>query len=871
VTVIIDPNNVTNHSVTVTGLNPGTQYTFTIKSKTPSGKLTTSTVVATTAAPPDVTPDVFSFTPVTGAALSTLQTSNTITVSGLSAGVSVVVSVTGGMYSKNGGAFTGSAGTAQNGDTFAVRGASSASNSTLTSVVLTIGGVSGTFAITTVSASGAPVNLTIPQMTGPPARAGVALLGSTGTWTGSPTFGFRWYWQDTPGTTISTNSGSYTPVNGDVGHQINFDVTATESGFSTTVTSNGPSSAVLAATPDPFSFTPVSNAALSTVQTSNTITVSGLTSSTSVSIVSGTYSKNGGAYVSSSGTANNGDTFSVRQTSSAANSTETDTTLTIGGQSGIYKVTTLASSGTFDGTAELPRSTPDTTMPTSFAATNDLSDTGNAATNTTNLQNALNTYAAINDSSNRKITLAAGAQLNYGISIPNRVGTGWIVVASRGSIPAEGVRAQPTDGPQMPKFTLASAVNSTNIFSTAGATAHHYWFIGLQLTNAGPGVGRLVQLGNGTTDQTSGQPHHIIWDRCYFWGGDTHFVRVGIKLDCGEAAVINCNISGVRSGVAGNDSQCINGINGSGPYLIKNNYLEGASENIMFGGGDSSTPGHNPSDITVTGNHFTKKLAWVGTGEVNNLFELKMGIRVLVEKNILENCFTDGQKGHCFRMKSENQGGTSSWIETGHVTVRFNKCHTLTNPINLSATGGANPAVNSHDYSFHDNEFYDIGEAAQTGNNILIQTIGPIGGTVNVSNNTFAQNANQLAMTINMGGTSFAKGNNLILKNNILAMNGVQGYRADGGGEGTGALTVSWTTFSTTGNLIYGSYNGHTYPAGNTLVAALGNVQFTNIATNDYTLVGGSAATSSGDTSGGGTAYSGANITAVESGVVGVP
>jgi hypothetical protein len=103
----------------------------------------------------DTTPDAFTFTDVTSAPLSTTETSNTITIAGLGSGVSVAVTVTGGTYSKNGGSYVSSAGTAQNGDTFAVRHTSSSGNSTATDTTLTVGGVSDTFTSTTVASSAA--------------------------------------------------------------------------------------------------------------------------------------------------------------------------------------------------------------------------------------------------------------------------------------------------------------------------------------------------------------------------------------------------------------------------------------------------------------------------------------------------------------------------------------------------------------------------------------------------------------------------------------------------------------------------------------------------------------------------------------------
>jgi len=98
------------------------------------------------------------------------------------------------------------------------------------------------------------------------------------------------------------------------------------------------------AIPDPFSFTDITNADRSTVYTSNEITVAGIDegSEAVVTITGGTYSKNEGEYTSDAGTAELGDTFTVRHTSSASYSTATNTALTIGGVSDTYTTTTLA-------------------------------------------------------------------------------------------------------------------------------------------------------------------------------------------------------------------------------------------------------------------------------------------------------------------------------------------------------------------------------------------------------------------------------------------------------------------------------------------------------------------------------------------------
>jgi len=109
-------------------------------------------------------------------------------------------------------------------------------------------------------------------------------------------------------------------------------------------------------TPDDFELGgPVTSAALTTNYFSNIITVAGMdTGQTQTVTVSGTgspaYSKNGGAYTSSSGSVTNGDTLVLRVTSSSSSSTTVTGTLTLvsGVSEDSFSVTTAAAAGTGD-------------------------------------------------------------------------------------------------------------------------------------------------------------------------------------------------------------------------------------------------------------------------------------------------------------------------------------------------------------------------------------------------------------------------------------------------------------------------------------------------------------------------------------------
>lgn len=95
-------------------------------------------------------------------------------------------------------------------------------------------------------------------------------------------------------------------------------------------------------TPDAFSFAPQLDVAPGTVVTSNPIVVSGINTAAAVSVTGGTYSINGGAYTAAAGSVHSGDTVTLRQTSSAAFSSTTIATLTIGGMGANFQATTQA-------------------------------------------------------------------------------------------------------------------------------------------------------------------------------------------------------------------------------------------------------------------------------------------------------------------------------------------------------------------------------------------------------------------------------------------------------------------------------------------------------------------------------------------------
>jgi hypothetical protein len=94
------------------------------------------------------------------------------------------------------------------------------------------------------------------------------------------------------------------------------------------------------ATPDAFSFIPQGAISLNATVTSNTITVSGISGPSPISVSGGTYRTNGGAPTADAGTVTSGTTVSVQHTASGAFNTRTCATLTIGSVQAQFCATT---------------------------------------------------------------------------------------------------------------------------------------------------------------------------------------------------------------------------------------------------------------------------------------------------------------------------------------------------------------------------------------------------------------------------------------------------------------------------------------------------------------------------------------------------
>jgi PKD repeat protein len=222
-----------------------------------------------------------------------------------------------------------------------------------------------------------------------------------------------------------------------------------------------------------------------------------------------------------------------------------------------------------------------------------------------NLQQALNA-AQPGDT----ILLQEGAEFAGSFVLPVKSGAGWITLrtsAPDGVLPAAAVRIRPADAPLLARLR-STTLDAAALRTAAGA---HHWRIEYLEFGANPwGQGDIIQIGDGSSAQNSLAlvPHDIVFSHVYVHGDQAVGQKRGIALNAAAVTIVDSHISECKG--VGQDTQAIAGWNGPGPFTIENNYLEGAGENVMFGGADPAVPGLVADGITFRRNYLSRPMSW---------------------------------------------------------------------------------------------------------------------------------------------------------------------------------------------------------------------------------------------------------------------
>jgi hypothetical protein len=431
------------------------------------------------------------------------------------------------------------------------------------------------------------------------------------------------------------------------------------------------------------------------------------------------------------------------------------------------------------------------------------------------------------------IGLRPGAVFSGLLTLPAKSGDGWITIRTAvpdGAFARPGTRAGPSDAPRMP---IIESSSDSAIATDSGA--HHYRFIGIEIRpRAGIFVHNLIALGANETSADA-LPHHILFERCYIHGDPQLGGRRGIALNSRYTGIVDSYISNFKE--QGADSQAIAGWNGLGPFAILNNFIEGAGENVLFGGADPTIQNLVPSDIEIRQNLFAKPLSWkVGDPAyggtpwaVKNLLELKNARRVLVEGNIFEYNWVHAQNGFAILFTPRNQDGGAPWSMVQDVTFINNIVRHTASAVNIAGTDDNFPSQQTKHILIRGNVFEDIdGAKWGGGSGRLFQLLA---GTddVTIDHNT----AFQTGDAIGEEGTAHSQ---FVYTNNLTPNNqyGVGGTNTYGNPMLTISRSFPGAIFAK--NVLQGG-NSSAYPPNNFFPSAMADIRFVDLSGGNYRLL----------------------------------
>jgi hypothetical protein len=366
------------------------------------------------------------------------------------------------------------------------------------------------------------------------------------------------------------------------------------------------------------------------------------------------------------------------------------------------------------------------------------------------------------------IELASGATFSGNFVLPAKAGNRYVILrtAPTSGLPDAEGRITPAHSDKLAKI---QSPNGAPALRTAPGS-HHWRLMLLEIGPTTSASGDIVVFGDASATQSSspGMPHDLVVDRCYIHGDPARGQKRGIAMNGASIVVIGSHISDIKS--TSQDAQAIAGWSGTGPFRVENNYLEASGENFMLGGAMPGATGLVPSDLVFRRNHVARPAAWRSENwVVKNLFELKNARRVLVEGNLFENNWVDGQPGYAIVFTPRGEGGAAPWATIEDVTFRYNIVRNSSAGFNLLARDSNGASGTMRRVRIADNLVYAIDRAQWGGNGNFMQ-IGEGPAEITVEHNTVVHSGNVLTV---YGGSREAPSvaERFVFRNNISPHN----------------------------------------------------------------------------------------------------
>jgi len=434
------------------------------------------------------------------------------------------------------------------------------------------------------------------------------------------------------------------------------------------------------------------------------------------------------------------------------------------------------------------------------------------------------------------IELEPGATYTGNFRLTAKPGDAFIIIRTRtapGELPGPGSRIDRAHAPWLAK--LRSPNGSPALATVPGA---HHWRVELVefLPNA-TFTGDIIAFGAGAGQTDLAQmPYQLVLDRVYVHGDPARGQKRGLALNSGAAQVVNSHFEDFK--VVGQEAQAIAGWNGTGPYLIENNYIEAAAQSVMFGGSDATVWNLVPSDITVRRNVFTKPLSWRSERWlIKNGFELKNARRVLVEGNIIEHVWAGGQNGYAVLFTVRNQDGRAPWSTIEDVTFRYNIIRNAGGAINVVGIDNNHASGQVRRLRIADNLVYGIERRVWGGTGDFIQ-LGATPREVVIEHNTVIHDG----IGFRLYGNPIESA---IIRDNVLKHN-TYGVKGDGTNNGNPTIARYLPGAVIERNVFAGGPAAQ-YPAGNYFPSlAEFEAQFVDLPGENFAFVAGSLFSTAG-------------------------
>ena len=385
------------------------------------------------------------------------------------------------------------------------------------------------------------------------------------------------------------------------------------------------------------------------------------------------------------------------------------------------------------------------------------------------------------------VRLASGATFVGNFTLPAKGGTAFVVITTNAALPPAGTRIDPSYRAGL--ATIRSSNESPALSTVAGAS--YYRIVGVAFAANVNGAGDIITLGDHAQTTLAQVPHHLELDRVLIEGDAAVGQKRGIAANAAHIVIINSDIRDIKA--VGQDSQAIGGWNTPGPITIRNNYLEAAGENVMFGGAHVNLPGVVPSDITIEDNLMTKNLLWRGSSwTIKNIFELKSARRVHVHGNVFEHNWVAAQTGYAIVFTPRNSSTQNPWNVIEDVEFSGNVVRQSSAGFNLLGYDNTAQSGQLARVRIADNLVYEIGGTTWGGSGIFAQ-LGGEPRDITFDHNTVLHSGHILNLYsgsyINASGVRVTGGPivGLVFTNNLIKHN-TYGIFGSGQAYGNGSL-----------------------------------------------------------------------------------